>query len=443
VAGGHGGEARARGRGPEGRRREVPPGLTRTSPATPTTPLVDAGAAAPWRLLALTTLQQAGLTFTRVGLTVLVPFVREQFRLSLAQVGALFWAFDSGALLAFLPSGTLGDRRREGVVLAVGAWLTAGFIVAASVSPSFGALIVALAIAGLGYPSGQTAGSRAVMVAFPQTRRGFAMGIRQAGFSAGGLAAAFVLPGLATRIGWRPALAVGGLLLGVTGLLCWWALPSTGGARPGMSVAASLDALRRHRDFLAAAAGGSLFMVGQVAFLGFLALDLIDRFHREPVAAAHALGYVHVGGGVGRLLWGWISDRWADGRRIPILQLQALATGGILAWLAAGWPPSISTTLGPLAAGLLIQGWSGLHTTLVVELVGPSLAATAIGVMMTALYLMATLTSPAFGSLVDLSGSYAAAWGAVGGLVFLTVPLFALVNERRGDVHSREEGRAR
>jgi sugar phosphate permease len=385
--------------------------------------------AASWRLLALTTLQQAGLTFTRAGLTVLVPFVRDQFRLSLAQVGVLFWAFDSGALLAFLPSGRLGDRRREGVVLAVGAWITAVFVIGASVSPSYGGLVAALAVAGVGYPSGQTAGSRAVMLAFPQTRRGFAMGIRQAGFSAGGLTAALLLPGLATVAGWRPALAVGGLLLGCAGVLCWWGLPSTGGARAELSIVASLHRLIRHRGFAAAVAGGSLFMVGQVAFLGFLVLDLIDRFHRDPVAAAHALAYVHVGGGVGRLLWGWVSDRSAGGRRVPILQLLAVATGGVLAWLAVGWPSAVSTTLLPLVAGILIQGWSGLHTTLVAELVGPSLAGTAIGLTMTALYLMATLTSPAFGTIVDLSASYALAWGVVSGFVFLAVPLFSLVKE--------------
>jgi MFS family permease len=129
--------------------------------------------AGPWLLLALATVQQAGLTFTRVGLTVLVPFIRDHFHLSLTQVGALFWAFDSGALVAFLPSGARGDQGREGRVLAMGAWITAGRIIGASLSPSYGVLAAALALAGLGYSSGQTAGSRAVMLAFPQNRRGW------------------------------------------------------------------------------------------------------------------------------------------------------------------------------------------------------------------------------------------------------------------------------
>ena len=50
-------------------------------------------------MLALTTLQQAGLTCIRFGLPILAPFWRNALRLSLGQVGLLLGAFDLGALL--------------------------------------------------------------------------------------------------------------------------------------------------------------------------------------------------------------------------------------------------------------------------------------------------------------------------------------------------------
>src|SRR5205807_1306961 len=49
-----------------------------------------------FRVLALTTLQQAGLTCIRFGLPILAPFWRDALRLSLGQVGLLLGAFDLG-----------------------------------------------------------------------------------------------------------------------------------------------------------------------------------------------------------------------------------------------------------------------------------------------------------------------------------------------------------
>jgi hypothetical protein len=49
-------------------------------------------------------------------------------------------------------------------------------------------------------------------------------------------------------------------------------------------------------------------------------------------------------------------------------------------------------------------------------------------VTMTALYVMATLTSPAFGGLVDFTNSYAVAWMLVGVSVLGSIPLFSLAH---------------
>ncbi|MER3448416.1 MAG: MFS transporter, partial [Chloroflexota bacterium] len=78
----------------------------------------------PWVIVAVSTIQQAGLTFIRFGLPALAPFIRAESGLSLGQVGLLLGAFDGGALLAFYLVGRLTIWTGERAVLAGGALAT-------------------------------------------------------------------------------------------------------------------------------------------------------------------------------------------------------------------------------------------------------------------------------------------------------------------------------
>ncbi|HKV46081.1 MAG TPA: MFS transporter, partial [bacterium] len=158
------------------------------------------------RVLTLTTLQQAGLTSIRFGLPILAPYWRDAFHLSLAQVGVLLGAFDLGALLLFIPIGLLADRWGGAAILGAGALFTAAMTALTTRAHGYWPLALLLAVAGLGYGSGQTAGTQAVAAAFGAGKRGIAMGVRQSGLPLGGLLAAILLPPLAGVFGWRAAI---------------------------------------------------------------------------------------------------------------------------------------------------------------------------------------------------------------------------------------------
>jgi len=97
-----------------------------------------------WRVLALATLQQAGLTSIRFGLPILAPFWRDALHLSLAQVGVLLGAFDLGAMLLFIPLGVVADRWGEPAVLAGGAVFTAAVAALAVLAHGFWPLALLL-----------------------------------------------------------------------------------------------------------------------------------------------------------------------------------------------------------------------------------------------------------------------------------------------------------
>ena len=83
-------------------------------------------------MLAAGTLAQASFSALTVGLAVLAPTLREEFDLSLGQIGALLSAAWLGAVLTLLPWGLAADRFGERIVLALGLFGASGFLVGAA-----------------------------------------------------------------------------------------------------------------------------------------------------------------------------------------------------------------------------------------------------------------------------------------------------------------------
>lgn len=378
--------------------------------------------AAALRVLTLTTLQQAGLTTIRFGLPVLAPFWRDSLGISLTQVGVLLGAFDLGALLLFLPLGLLADRWGEPVVLSAGALFTAAMAVVVAGARSVGALALLLALAGLGYGSGQTAGTKAVAAAFGARGRGTAMGVRQSGLPLGGMIAALLVPALAGTFGWRAGVLGAAGVCGLTGFMCAVGLRDTAnGPRAHQAHTMAAGGLATRVRAILANAGirrmsivAMLLVIGQFCYQGYLALYMVDRFGWSKHLAAALLLAVHGGGIVGRLGWGALSDRFLHGRRTPALAwCAALCAVFPLALVSLPRPVSVAAAAAAaFAGGVLLLGWNGLYSTLIMEHAGAHEAGLAMGISMTMLYAVTFVTPPAFGWLVERT-SYATGWAAL------------------------------
>lgn len=401
------------------------------------------------RILALATLQQAGLTAVRLGLPVLAPFWRDALHLSLWQVGVLLGAFDLGALLLFIPIGLLTDRWGEPAVLTVGALYTAAMTAAAISAHTFWSLALMLAIAGLAYGSGQTAGTKAVAAAFGPGARGTVMGIRQSGLPLGGLIAALLLPPLIGAFGWRWAIAGAAAVCAIPGVLCWALLRhETAGLRDAdfddastkpAGVAGKPESLIvRLREILRDAGVrrttevAMLLVVAQFCYQAYLALYLVDRLGWSKPAAGGLLVAVHLGGVLGRLAWGALSDRAYGSQRVPALTwcvvMGTLFPPALIALARFPSPPAVAIV--SLVGGVLLLGWNGLYSTLVTESAGPVWGATAMAVSMTLLYLATMVAPPLFGWLVDQT-SYTVGWIAVTGIMVWALALTPRIPEPR------------
>src|SRR5690606_13196576 len=116
-------------------------------------------------------------------------------------------------------------------------------------APGYAWLLVCAALAGVGNSAINQAGARGVVLWFPPSRRGTAMGLRQTGNMLGGALAAALVPALGVALGWRAGAAVAGALVlaSALGAAVLYAEPpgAAGASRRGPGLAGLLALARQ------------------------------------------------------------------------------------------------------------------------------------------------------------------------------------------------------
>src|SRR5262245_25327750 len=103
-----------------------------------------------WLMLGLGTLAQTASCAFLYGLPYLLPTIRHDEHLSLAQGGALVAAPTIGVILALIPWGAAADRFGERIVMAAGLGLAGVVLLATHATHDVWSLGALLALAGIG-----------------------------------------------------------------------------------------------------------------------------------------------------------------------------------------------------------------------------------------------------------------------------------------------------
>lgn len=370
----------------------------------------------------MATLAQATTGFAFLGVGALAGFFQEAFALSGAQTGLVVTAVGLVPLFALLPVGRLLDRHGERGIVSVGALLLAAGAAAAASAPSYPLLLSLLLVGGAGYATSQPGGSKAVAAWFDAGRRGVAMGIRQTGLPLGGAAAAAVLPALAAAVGWRVALGSAAAVAAVGAVFFGLAYrPVDRG--PG-TVYAFLPELRRLlrspvvRPVLWA---GVALVSAQFCIISYLMLFLRDR-HGLPLARGAAFLFTaQLLGVVGRVVLAAWGDRLRSGRRMRLVN-QSLVVAAVSAFVLPLLPMGAGTPMLVLVAvlGFFAFGWYGPWVVHVTEIAPGRAIGLTLGLAMTTNQLGIVVAPPLFGLVLDLSGTYLAAWWALVAALLLT-----------------------
>jgi MFS transporter, ACS family, hexuronate transporter len=378
-----------------------------------------AGAAAPgyrWAVLGAATVMQVGFSMAQQTPAAIGPVLISSLHLSSAELGLLTSAIWGGMLLGMIPFGLLVDRYGERRVIVAGGLMLALFLGLASTTRSFLPLFVLLIPAAIGASS---CGTRAIAEWFPPGRRGLALGIRQCGVTIAGLSAALFLPGLVLRFGWYSGLwAVAAAAL-AAGLVFVLAYREPAVERTTRRHRLSPGLLLRNRRLMAGTAFSWIFMGVLGAAVTNVPPVLHGTMHMNVVDAGRFLALLQLGGLVGRISWGMISDRIGSPNLtmgvIGVITTAACAGVGLLAHEGAPLP-AVAAVIAVL--GFSAMGWNALPITLTSESVPIQHAATAVGATTAVSFTGMFVGAPVFGLIVD-HGGYRPAWLALGAWALL------------------------
>lgn len=272
-----------------------------------------------WMALALATVAFT-VCFSVWGLLApLAPLFREQFGLSGSESGLLVAVPVVLGSLARIPFGLLSDRYGGRTTFTALLFFLVGPLILAGLTGSFGTLLGAAFLLGIGGAS-FAIGVPFVSRWFPPERQGMALGIYGLG-TIGTAISTWTSPRVAEAFGWPYAFWVLVPVLVVMGCVMWVVSRDAPGPRSTASLATRLGPLKRPMAWVL-----SLFYF--LTFGGFVALSvylptfLVEAFGLERGdAAARAAGFV-VLATIMRPVGGALADRWGGA---PVLNASFLA----------------------------------------------------------------------------------------------------------------------
>lgn len=356
--------------------------------------------------------------FGTVGLAAISPFVRDEFGLSTFGVGGVIGVVFIGALVATIPAGRLTDRVRAGRMLGGCLGAQAGALVIAALAPNQGVFFLGVALAGLAMGAGDPSTNVLVAMNVTRRRRGLIMGLKQTGFTLGGLLGGLMLPSVAEAAGWRSAVVVPMVLcalVAVAGI----AIAGDHPARASRTVGERV----RNPSQTPLGVYGFLMAGIQLSTVGLLAVYLVDKGDFSPRLAGWAIAVALVGGTSGRILWGLASDR-VKSSRLVTLQIAA-AGAGVASMLIAVIDSDVAIWPVLFVLGFCAVGWNTVYVTVAAESVDAASVGRATGAALFFSYAGALAIPPLLGVVVDGTESWTLAWfvaaliGA-GGLVAAT-----------------------
>jgi MFS family permease len=371
-----------------------------------------------WLPLWVTLAIQAMVSLALLTVPVMATVVAQALGVSATLIGVFVALAYMGAIVASLASGSAVGRFGAIRVSQAGLLLCAAGLLLCAL-PSLPATIVGAFLIGMGYGPITPASSHLLALTTPAHRMALVFSIKQTGVPLGGMLAGALVPGLVLAGGWQGAL----FAVAAANVVC--ALASQplradldADRDPGRPLAFGnllqpLHMVFSQRALKRLAAFSFVFCAVQLSLSTYLVTYLQVALDYGLVKAGLALSMAQVGGVVGRVAWGYVSDRWLGARRAlavlaGLMAISALAT----ALLNAQVPQVLVFTL-LVVFGASAIGWNGVYLSEVARRAPPGSASMATGGTLAVTFFGTVLGPALFGAMAALGGSYRAGFAAL------------------------------
>jgi MFS family permease len=375
-----------------------------------------------WAPLAITLAIQSMTAMALLTLPAMAPRVAQAVGISAAYIGVYVAVAYLGSIVASLASGAAVGRFGS-IRVSQGCLVLCAAGLALCAVPQPWAILAGALLVGFGYGPITPASSHLLARTTPAHRMSLVFSVKQTGVPLGGALAGAIVPSLQLVAGWQAAL----LLVAAACLLCAVVAQSLRGtfdadrdpARP-LGLGHFLEPVRLvlAEPALRMLAGCSfVFSVAQLSLTTYLVTFLTQDLAYGLVVAGAVLSISQLGGVIGRVWWGYASDRWFGARRMLALLGSLMAAMALATALLHGAVPHLLVVAVLFLFGASAIGWNGVYLAEVARQAPPGRAGMATGGTLAITFLGNVLGPPLFGSVSGAFGSYRASF------LVLAVPL--------------------
>ncbi len=286
----------------------------------------------------------------------------------------------------------------------------------------------------LGYVCGGPLPNQVLLSRLFDASRGKAMGFAYLGIGIGGMLVPLLAHALIEELGWRMALRALGVLIIVVALPAAFFVrePPIEGSRSGGPTAepvSIMPVLRRPAFFLLAF--GSMASIGAVGgTIQNMKLYLVLDKGMAQGLVAQVLSLVLAGSIVGRILMGWLADRWPRKR---VMLLVYLIVAGAIPLLAMA-PTTTALSAAGFLFGVGLGGDYMIIPLMAADLFGLKVMGRLMGIVLTADGVAEALVPMAVATIRDRTGSYALGFALLVALAGLGALAVAFLPSRGGGV---------
>ncbi|MFG6116087.1 MFS transporter [Halobacillus sp. MO56] len=409
----------------------------------PATTLTPANRSEPWRMLLWLLMAQIMVAFIGRSLGPLGVLIEEDLSLTKAQVGLLPSALFLGQAVASIPTGFLADRFGSRPLLMVMSVTLGVSFLLMTLQHNYVLVLLLIMIGGIGYGGMHPTTNRGIVYWHVQKQRGTAMGIKQMGITFGSTLAAILLLPLAETHGWRIVVLLACIVLIVTGVIAYFLYRDPEQEKHAVkavpeSTFKSIAAMTKNKALLLISLCAMGINGSQMALNTYLVLFTYEQLGINLVLAGLLLVVSEVGGSVGRIGWGVISDRVFGGERLKVMAIIVTITliaSAVVAFLPSGTPYGLLVPLF-FVFGFAVSGFNGIWMNLASELVPKEQAGLSSGFSITLGSMGVIFLPPLFGLVVDQTQGYTFGWLLISFLMVIVMMLLTLLNKLKKEQQS-------
>jgi MFS transporter, ACS family, hexuronate transporter len=389
----------------------------------------------PWRMLLCLLLAQLLVAFIGRSVGPLGVLIGEDLSLSKSQIGMLPAALFLGQALSSIPIGFVADQHgSKHLLLLISLCVGTSFIVM-TLSHQFWLVLLLVVIGGLGYGAMHPVTNRGIIHWFTRTQRGFAMGIKQTGITSGSALAGLILLPLAGMYGWRHVVAIACVLLIVGGVVSYSyyhdSIKKMNMETQNLSsFYSSMLKMMRNKPLMLVSISAMGLSGSQLCLVTYIVIFCYEYLHLSLFLSGVLLVISEVCGSVGRIVWGMISDRLFNGRRVIILMMISGIAG--LSSMTLAFIPTYTSfwIMIPITMvfGFAISGFNAIWMNVASEVVDPEYSGLSSGFSITLGSVGVITLPPIFGFIVDHFGSFTSGWIMISGIMVVVFTLLLLLS---------------